>query len=77
MCSTRQHDAGPEADYIIRLWKKERGINAKNDSIAEVSVKTLVRPRCPRRPDRRRDLEALHQDEEVEVKVTAEFVKVA
>ena len=27
-----QHDAGPEADYIIRLWKKERGINAQNDS---------------------------------------------
>ena len=27
-----QHDAGPEADYIIRLWKKERGINAKDDS---------------------------------------------
>ena len=26
-----QHDAGPEADYIIRLWKKERGINAKDD----------------------------------------------
>ena len=28
----RHHDAGPEADYIIRLWKQERGINAKNDS---------------------------------------------
>ena len=27
-----QHDAGPEADYIIRLRKKERGINAQNDS---------------------------------------------
>ena len=27
----RHHDVGPEADYIIRLWKKERGINAKND----------------------------------------------
>ena len=27
-----QHDAGPEADYIIRLWKKERGINAQHDS---------------------------------------------
>ena len=26
-----QHDAGPEADYIIRLWKKERGINAKDN----------------------------------------------
>ena len=26
-----QHDAGPEADYIICLWKKERGINAKDD----------------------------------------------
>ena len=26
-----QHDAGPEADYIIRLWKQERGINAKDD----------------------------------------------
>ena len=26
-----QHDAGPEADYIIRLWKKARGINAKDD----------------------------------------------
>lgn len=26
-----QHDAGPEADYIIRLWKKKRGINAKDD----------------------------------------------
>ncbi len=27
-----EHDAGPEADYIIRLWKKERGINEKSDS---------------------------------------------
>ena len=27
-----QHDAEPEADYIIRQWKKERGINAQNDS---------------------------------------------
>ena len=26
-----QHDAGPEADYIIRLWIKERGINAKDN----------------------------------------------
>ena len=26
-----QHDAGPEADYIIGLWKQERGINAKDD----------------------------------------------
>ena len=22
-----QHDAGPEADYIIRKWKKERKLN--------------------------------------------------
>ena len=22
-----EHDAGPEAEYIIRLWKKERNIN--------------------------------------------------
>jgi len=22
----RQHDAGPESDYIIRMWKKDRGI---------------------------------------------------
>jgi hypothetical protein len=28
----RHHDVGPEADYIIRLWKQERGIDAKNDS---------------------------------------------
>lgn len=21
-----QHDAGPESDYIIRMWKKDRGI---------------------------------------------------
>jgi hypothetical protein len=25
-----EHEAGPEADYIIRTWKKERGVN-KND----------------------------------------------
>ena len=28
-----QHDAGPEADYIIRMWKKDRGIgNAPSDN---------------------------------------------
>ena len=27
----RHHDVGPEADYIIRLWKQERGINAQDD----------------------------------------------
>jgi len=21
-----EHDAGPESDYIIRMWKKDRGI---------------------------------------------------
>jgi len=21
-----EHEAGPEADYIIRTWKKERGV---------------------------------------------------
>ena len=26
-----QHAAGPAAAYIIRLWKKERGINAKDN----------------------------------------------
>ena len=26
-----QHEAGPDADYIIRLWKKERGSNAKDN----------------------------------------------
>lgn len=26
-----EHDAGPEADYIIRLWKKERKINPLSD----------------------------------------------
>lgn len=28
-----EHDAGPEASYIIRLWKQERGIDEKNYSI--------------------------------------------
>jgi hypothetical protein len=23
-----QHDAGPEADYIIRMWKKDRGLKS-------------------------------------------------
>ena len=23
-----EHDAGPEADYIIRMWKKERGLKS-------------------------------------------------
>ena len=22
-----EHDAGPESDYIIRMWKKDRGID--------------------------------------------------
>lgn len=39
-----QHDAGPEADYIIRLWKKERGINAKNDSDRRGERQNSARP---------------------------------
>ena len=27
------HDAGPEASYIIRLWKQERGIDEKDNGI--------------------------------------------
>ena len=26
-----EHDAGPEADYIIRTWKKERGLDESHD----------------------------------------------
>jgi len=39
-----QHDAGPEADYIIRLWKKERGINAQNDSDRRGERQNSARP---------------------------------
>lgn len=45
--------------------------------IAEVSVKTLVDLDVLEDLIEDVILEALHQDEEVEVKVTAEFVKVA
>jgi len=27
----RHHDAGPEADYIVKQWKKDRGIDADSD----------------------------------------------
>ena len=26
-----EHDAGPEADYIIRMWKEARGINSPSE----------------------------------------------
>ena len=25
----REHDAGPEANYIIRMWKEERGLKER------------------------------------------------
>ena len=25
----REHDAGPEANYIIRVWKEERGLKKR------------------------------------------------
>ena len=26
-----EHDAGPEADYIIRMWKEARGIDSPSE----------------------------------------------
>ena len=28
----RHHDARPEADHIVRQWKKDRGIDEEDDS---------------------------------------------
>jgi hypothetical protein len=67
---------GQKPTTLSACGKKSGGSMRKMTVIAEISVKTLVD--LDMLEDLIEDviLEALHQDEEVEVKVTAEFVKV-
>jgi|TARA_A100001515_G_scaffold449_1_gene454 hypothetical protein len=34
---TREHDAGPEANYIIRVWKEERGLEKRPPASGDVT----------------------------------------
>ena len=34
---TREHDAGPEANYIIRVWKEERGLEERPPASGDVT----------------------------------------
>jgi hypothetical protein len=68
---------GQKPTTLSACGKKSGGSMRKMTIIAEVSVKTLVDLDVLEDLIEDVILEALHQDEEVEVKVTAEFVKQA
>jgi len=77
MCSTGTMTQGQRPITSFDYGNKNEASMRKMTVIAEVSVKTLVDLDVLEDLIEDVILEALHQDEEVEVKVTAEFVKVA